>query len=616
MGWIRSWVKGTGTPVKETPVKGTRVRSLDEVGMGRNKLKKGKSPNEDRSPVKIDPDLLEPEPELGQDWSGVEEDPIRTGDYSRLKIEAGLLAMSRCPRLHSLAFVLADHFSDISTLGGLPFVDHHLLRTLRLSGDGNTLSVFLERISVPNLKDLTLVTQMRDSWGYPSTARRDSFPEPSLVRFLATLTLLESLSLTTGHISMSSFTEILTSTAQGTTVPVGTSPTPVIHHQGNFCAFSRIYFWKETDQKNVIETLISFFPTVFHFFEVRKNFNCCFGVVWPGLASNSPDMLFQGIPFDPGKSCQPMWKGYRVNIGSRAEWHSQEDFLVRLVTPGLTIPLPILRDFDLAITGEELITDETLLQFIIARASTLKRVKINFKRRMELDIHDTLSSLIENGLDFAVTDTTPKIRKYSPWTGLPDGPRPGVVVHHKHTKKTSLAQRVEESFSFLAWRTALVVVHNLITRLFWGLEGIVDLIFFGRPRRVRGREASGAPEGSRARKAVDICMHRRYNNTLRSRWAASSGYQAKGRPRVGMPGAQRLTRYSLQSDISGPAGARITQFIISHVARSIVHRGDGMADGINCGMQAISAGPVQYQLVIILAWHWSGHQKMMMRSKL
>ncbi|KAJ7619482.1 hypothetical protein FB45DRAFT_871640 [Roridomyces roridus] len=37
------------------------------------KLKKDKSPNEDQSPVKIDPDLLEPEPELGQDWSGVGE---------------------------------------------------------------------------------------------------------------------------------------------------------------------------------------------------------------------------------------------------------------------------------------------------------------------------------------------------------------------------------------------------------------------------------------------------------------------------------------------------------------------------------------------------------------
>ncbi|KAJ7641400.1 hypothetical protein FB45DRAFT_862593 [Roridomyces roridus] len=37
------------------------------------KLKKGKSPNEDWSPVKIDPDLLEPEPELGQDWCWIRE---------------------------------------------------------------------------------------------------------------------------------------------------------------------------------------------------------------------------------------------------------------------------------------------------------------------------------------------------------------------------------------------------------------------------------------------------------------------------------------------------------------------------------------------------------------
>ncbi|KAJ7606602.1 hypothetical protein FB45DRAFT_878210 [Roridomyces roridus] len=37
------------------------------------KLKKDKSPNEDRSPVKIDPGLLEPEPELDQNWSGVGE---------------------------------------------------------------------------------------------------------------------------------------------------------------------------------------------------------------------------------------------------------------------------------------------------------------------------------------------------------------------------------------------------------------------------------------------------------------------------------------------------------------------------------------------------------------
>ncbi|KAJ7608681.1 hypothetical protein FB45DRAFT_1128384 [Roridomyces roridus] len=43
------------------------------------KLKKDKSPNEDRSPVKIDPGLLEPEPELGQNWSGVAVTPDIAG---------------------------------------------------------------------------------------------------------------------------------------------------------------------------------------------------------------------------------------------------------------------------------------------------------------------------------------------------------------------------------------------------------------------------------------------------------------------------------------------------------------------------------------------------------
>ncbi|KAJ7604629.1 hypothetical protein FB45DRAFT_880310 [Roridomyces roridus] len=43
------------------------------------KFKKDKSPNEDRSPVKIDPGLLEPEPELGQNWSGVAVTPDIAG---------------------------------------------------------------------------------------------------------------------------------------------------------------------------------------------------------------------------------------------------------------------------------------------------------------------------------------------------------------------------------------------------------------------------------------------------------------------------------------------------------------------------------------------------------
>ncbi|KAJ7634617.1 hypothetical protein FB45DRAFT_909369, partial [Roridomyces roridus] len=238
--------------------------------------------------------------------------------------------MSRCPRLRSLSFVLTSHF-DITSVGQLPFVDHHLLQTLHLSGGGTALPTLLERISVPQLKGLELVTEMGDSWVV--APRRDSFSEPSLIRFLTTVPLLESLSLTTGHISLVSFTEIL------------------LH-----------------------------LP-----------------------------LSLQHLHINADKHA------------SRYYPESPVDFLASLVVPGSTIPLPLLRDFDIAVDGEEDISDETLLQFIIARASTLKRVKINFKRRMDFNIHDALSSLIENGLDFAVTYTTPKIHKYSPWTGLPDG---------------------------------------------------------------------------------------------------------------------------------------------------------------------------------------------------
>ncbi|KAJ7609257.1 hypothetical protein FB45DRAFT_1010519 [Roridomyces roridus] len=49
--------------------------------------------------------------------------------------------------------------------------------------------------------------------------------------------------------------------------------------------------------------------TIKDFFRSEKIPTAVFGVVWPGLASNSPDMLLQGSPLDPGKSCQPMWKG-------------------------------------------------------------------------------------------------------------------------------------------------------------------------------------------------------------------------------------------------------------------------------------------------------------------
>ncbi|KAJ7626180.1 hypothetical protein FB45DRAFT_1005325 [Roridomyces roridus] len=112
MGWIRSWVKGTGTPVKETPVKGTGVRSLDEVGTGRKKLKKGKSPNEDRSPVKIDPDLLEPEPELGQDWSGVANWRDFRGDGPGKVSSSAMVSKSNSSK-DGIKIVTADAYQDL-----------------------------------------------------------------------------------------------------------------------------------------------------------------------------------------------------------------------------------------------------------------------------------------------------------------------------------------------------------------------------------------------------------------------------------------------------------------------------------------------------------------------
>ncbi|KAJ7618684.1 hypothetical protein FB45DRAFT_1097343 [Roridomyces roridus] len=78
------------------------------------KLKKGKSPNEDRSPVKIDPGLLEPEPELGQNWSGVGENGTgRNTRQVRMQIHhlydfPGVLPAAHCYH-HHLAAILQGY---------------------------------------------------------------------------------------------------------------------------------------------------------------------------------------------------------------------------------------------------------------------------------------------------------------------------------------------------------------------------------------------------------------------------------------------------------------------------------------------------------------------------
>ncbi|KAJ7609966.1 hypothetical protein FB45DRAFT_876180 [Roridomyces roridus] len=80
------------TPEKPEKPEGVRSgylhRSKVEWVKDVMKSKKGKSPNEDRSPVKIDPGLLEPEPELGQNWSGVGENGTGRNIESRYGLAA------------------------------------------------------------------------------------------------------------------------------------------------------------------------------------------------------------------------------------------------------------------------------------------------------------------------------------------------------------------------------------------------------------------------------------------------------------------------------------------------------------------------------------------------
>ncbi|KAJ7634628.1 hypothetical protein FB45DRAFT_909389 [Roridomyces roridus] len=125
---------------------------------------------------------------------------------TRIPLDSALLIISRCVNLRSLALM----FAEVPMTGQLPFVDHHLLESLHLSGHANTSAGFMHQINVPQLKDFALVTEMADNWDEPwEETYRAPFPEPALLEFIATLPLLESLSLTTGQIIPSSATKIL-----------------------------------------------------------------------------------------------------------------------------------------------------------------------------------------------------------------------------------------------------------------------------------------------------------------------------------------------------------------------------------------------------------------------
>ncbi|KAJ7354479.1 hypothetical protein DFH08DRAFT_985094 [Mycena albidolilacea] len=86
----------------------------------------------------------------------------------------------------------------------------------------------------------------------------------------------------------------------------------------------------------------------------------------------------------------------------------------------------------LTIDLSSLISDEALLRFVTGRMAssrgsepTLKRVDIQFNRRMTSDIMPTLKPFVEEtGLDARIQYVVPVSMQFSPWQGLADAPSP------------------------------------------------------------------------------------------------------------------------------------------------------------------------------------------------
>ncbi|KAJ6481687.1 hypothetical protein C8R45DRAFT_1002703 [Mycena sanguinolenta] len=75
------------------------------------------------------------------------------------------------------------------------------------------------------------------------------------------------------------------------------------------------------------------------------------------------------------------------------------------------------------------VSDETLLRFILSRATTLKLVDIKFDREREVNIYPDLGPFLEAGgrASFTYMNLVPP--QFSPWMGLPDAPPPPMLPH-------------------------------------------------------------------------------------------------------------------------------------------------------------------------------------------
>ncbi|KAJ7771929.1 hypothetical protein DFH07DRAFT_1057523 [Mycena maculata] len=113
----------------------------------------------------------------------------------------------------------------------------------------------------------------------------------------------------------------------------------------------------------------------------------------------------------------------QLHLALSSPWHSFfNDDVLAVITPmpGLVTPCPALEVLQIDRCAG--ISDAALLQLIIARAATLKRIQIDFSRPMQLDIRPQLQSFIQD-LDISITHLPPPL-PVSPWQGLPDAPPP------------------------------------------------------------------------------------------------------------------------------------------------------------------------------------------------
>ncbi|KAF7357958.1 hypothetical protein MVEN_00842400 [Mycena venus] len=115
---------------------------------------------------------------------------------------------------------------------------------------------------------------------------------------------------------------------------------------------------------------------------------------------------------------------------------SLDDKALEVLTPasGISTCCPALES--LTITYCSLISDSALLGFIqgrmaiaddseVGHTATLKRVEIQFNRRMTLDVMPSLKPFIETGgLEVLISYISSRSTQFSPWQGLVDAPSP------------------------------------------------------------------------------------------------------------------------------------------------------------------------------------------------